>query len=207
MLQPHNLDALLSAIRDFDRTAAVTVALGAVDSGSLTIPQLYDGLAEFLVDTGAGWQTGSLEVWHEHLVTGIVRSVVEACSLRLESTVAGDRRAVVLMAAPEDEYHDLGLRMLADRFTLAGWRSHFLGAALPVDEAVDAVEELGARAIALSASTHFHRLSLRPYVEVLTRAHPDLRVWVGGPAFAHEHGDWPEHMVLDPRSIPSPGEV
>ena len=53
----------------------------------------------------------------------------------VEERAPAERAAIVVMAAPDDEYHDLGLRMLADRFTLAGWRSHFLGAAVPVGEA------------------------------------------------------------------------
>lgn len=128
-------------------------------------------------------------------------------SLRGASRATGPstRTATVVLAAPDDEYHDLGLRMLADRFTLAGWRAHLLGAAVPVTQAIKAVSTLGADAIVLSASTHFHRLSIRPYVDELTRAHPGLQVWVGGPAFAHEHEGWPEGMILDPSSVPAPG--
>jgi hypothetical protein len=43
-------------------------------------------------------------------------------------------------------------------------------------------------------------------VTTLTGARPDLRVWVGGPAFAREHAGWPEEVVLDPLEIPSPNE-
>lgn len=200
------LDSLLQAIRRFDRVGAVSLALRALDSGSLSIPALYGDLAGILVETGADWQEGTVEVWEEHLITGIVRSVVEACSVRVDEQAPRDRVATVLLGAPEDEYHDLGLRMLADRFTLGGWRAHFLGAALPVREAIAAVSELAADAVALAASTHFHRLALRSYVAELTEAHADLRVWVGGAAFAHEHHDWPDEMVLDPLSVPAPEE-
>jgi hypothetical protein len=61
--------------------------------------------------------------------------------------------------------------------------------------------------VALSASTHFHRLRLRSYVETLAAAVPDVTVWVGGPAFAHGHEGWPDEMVLTPRAIPTPDEV
>jgi methanogenic corrinoid protein MtbC1 len=207
MSNPANMDTVLHAIRRFDRVGAVTSALDSLDEGSLTIPALYDGLAGFLVETGAQWQSGITEVWQEHLLTGIVRNIVEACAVRVDDRAPRERKAIVLLGAPADEYHDVGLRMLADRFTLAGWRAHFLGAALPLGEAKDAVRELAASAVALSASTHFHRLALRPYVEELTLAYPDLRVWVGGPAFAHEHDGWPDEMVLDPSSIPAPEET
>lgn len=191
------------ALRAHDRHGAIAAALRALDDGTIAVPDLYSVLSEILVEVGSAWQAGTAEVWQEHYVTGIVRSIVEACALRVEAAAPRDRTATVVLAAPDDEYHDLGLRMLADRFTLAGWRAHFLGANVPVTEVSTAVRELGAHAVALSASTHYHRVSLRAYVAALAIAHPDLRIWVGGPAFAHEHDGWADEMVLDPRAIPA----
>ncbi len=194
------LDAAVAA---YDRPRAVAAALEAVD-GELTVDQLYRELSDMLVTIGDSWQRGATEVWQEHFVSSVVRTIVEACALRVEAAAPPNRTATVILAAPSDEYHDLGLRMLADRFTLAGWRALFLGANVPLSQVVDAVGELKARAVALSASTHFHRLRLRDYVDGLTDAVPEVRVWVGGPAFAHEHDGWPAAMVLDPLSIPEP---
>ena len=73
-----------------------------------------------------------------------VRTIVEACLLRVESTAGPGRTTSVVLAAPTEEYHDLGLRMLADRFTLAGWRALFLGADVPLPELLTAVAELDA---------------------------------------------------------------
>ncbi|MGB9359849.1 MAG: hypothetical protein WCC01_14975, partial [Acidimicrobiia bacterium] len=69
---------------------------------------------------------------------------------------------------------------------------------------VSAVKSLGADAVGLSASTHFHRARLEQYVATLSDAHPQVQVWVGGPAFAHEHDGWPGDMILDPSTIPHP---
>jgi MerR family transcriptional regulator, light-induced transcriptional regulator len=196
---------LEGALRAYDRAAAVAAAMRALDDG-LSIPDLYTVLSGILVEVGSAWQSGTAEVWQEHYVTGVVRTIVEACVLRVEEAAPSERHATVVLAAPNDEYHDLGLRMLADRFALAGWHPHFLGANVPITEVMGAVRELGADAVALSASTHFHRLSLRAYVTAISEAHPDLQLWVGGPAFAHGHDGWADEMVLDPRAIPSAGD-
>ena len=190
------------ALRAHDRDAAVRVALRAVDDDTVSIRDLYTTLSEILVEVGSAWQTGTATIWQEHYVTGVVRTIVEACAPRV-AHVAPEPRATIVLAAPDDEYHDLGLRMLADRFTLAGWRAHFLGANVPLQELVAAVRELGADAVALSASTHFHRVSLRQYVPALIEADPDIRIWVGGPAFAHEHVGWDDDMILDPLAVPT----
>jgi MerR family transcriptional regulator, light-induced transcriptional regulator len=199
--------ALDAALSDLDRAAAVRRALAALDDGAVTVPELYTILSAALVAVGASWRSGTTEVWQEHAVTGIVRTLVEACALQVEAAAPPDRPETVVLAAPDDEYHDLGLRMLADRFTLAGWRAHFLGANVPVAQLVAAVHHLGADAAALSASTHFHRLRLRTYVDTLAAAHPDLRIWVGGPAFAYGHEGWADELVLDPREVPVAGDA
>jgi methanogenic corrinoid protein MtbC1 len=198
------LDASLAA---FDRERATTEALAALDAGSATVPELYRMLSDSLVRVGAAWQQGAAEVWQEHLMSGIVRTVVEACAPIVEARAPKARGGTIVLAAPPDEYHDLGLRMVTDLFTLAGWRAYCLGGNVPVAQVSAAVAELGADAVALSASTHFHRLVLKGYVADLVEAHPGLRVWVGGPAFTHEHDGWDDAQVLDPGSIPRAGEA
>jgi MerR family transcriptional regulator, light-induced transcriptional regulator len=194
-----------AALRDLDRAGAVRHALTALEAGAVTVPELYTMLSATLVEVGAGWRSGTTEVWQEHAVTGIVRTIVEACTLHVEAGAPAERPATVVLAAPDDEYHDLGLRMLADRFTLAGWRAHVLGANVPVGELIAAVGHLDADAVALSASTHFHRVRLRTYVDTLGGAHPELTIWVGGPAFAYGHEGWSDELVLDPREVPLAG--
>jgi MerR family transcriptional regulator, light-induced transcriptional regulator len=193
------------ALRSHDRPQAVRRAVRAIDDGEVAIPDLYDVLAEILIEVGARWQKGAAEVWQEHLVTSSVRTIVEHLALHVADAAPDPGDATVVLAAPDDEYHDLGLRMLADRFALAGWRTHFLGADVPVAELSAAARSLEADAVVLSASTHFHRLRLRAYVETLAATMPDVTVWVGGPAFAHGHEGWADEMVLTPRSIPPPG--
>jgi methanogenic corrinoid protein MtbC1 len=196
--------ALDEALAAYDRPGAVTAALEAVAGGRITVDRLYRDLSEMLVGIGDAWQQGTAEVWQEHFATGVVRTIVEACAPHVEAAAPPDRPATVILAAPSDEYHDLGLRMLADRFTLAGWRAHFLGANVPIQQVIAAVDELEGDAVALSASTHFHRVRLREYADALAGARPGIRVWVGGPAFARQHHDWPGEMVLDPLDIPPP---
>jgi methanogenic corrinoid protein MtbC1 len=193
-----------AALAAHDRPAAIAAALDAVDSGDVSIEDLYRQLSGMLVEIGAAWQRGESEVWQEHFATSVVRTIVESCALRVEAAAPADRTKTILFVAPADEFHDLGLRMLADRFTLAGWRAQILGANVPLSQILEATLALGADAVALSASTHFHRTKLRAYTDALATQRPDVRVWVGGPAFAHDHAGW-EELILDTSAIPAPG--
>jgi methanogenic corrinoid protein MtbC1 len=194
-------------LETYDREGAVKIATRAVADGSTSIPNLYRQLSDIQVELGSEWQSGEVEVWQEHFISGVVRSIVEACAPEVAKTAPAERTATIVLAAPTDEYHDLGLRMLADRFSLMGWQVYLLGANVPVSEIAAAVEELGADAVGLSASTHFHRATLKGYVATLSESHPQVRVWVGGPAFAHEHDDWSDDVVLDQTAIPAAGSV
>lgn len=200
--RPHLLDGIRAAIESYDRDSTLSLALDAVTSGKVTIPELYDVLAELLVRTGAEWRSGELTVWQEHFATAVVRTIIEACHPLVNEFAEAPNGRTVLLATPPEEYHDLGLRMTADRFELAGWTAHLLGASLPVSQLSLAVAALGADAVVLSASTHFHRIALRPYVLKLLADHPGLTVWVTGAAFAEGAEGWPHGCLLDPARIP-----
>ncbi|HET6498445.1 MAG TPA: cobalamin-dependent protein [Coriobacteriia bacterium] len=183
------------ALLSRDRAAAFAAVANAVDSGVISIPDLYTlVLGPLMADTGAEWQAGATRVWEEHYASATVRTIVESLAARVvEAADAVPRRGeTALLACPPDEYHDLGLRMLLDRMLLAGYDAHFLGADTPVAELCDAAERLGATLVVLSASTHFHRVRLRDTMAALAKGlPPGTRVVAGGPAFvrdAAEHG-------------------
>lgn len=196
--------ALDSALASRDRAAAIAASLDAVQAGRIGVPDLYTRvLCPLMADTGAAWQQGTTRVWEEHYATATVRTIVEALAPRVaeEAARAPRRSETVLLACPPDEYHDLGLRMLLDRFQLAGYDAHFLGASTPVTEICNAAEELGATLVVLSASTHYHRVRLREVIEGLRRGLPDgVRIAVGGPAFAHGADEYSD-LILDLRDV------
>ncbi len=103
----------------------------------------------------------------------------------------------MLLACPPEEGHDLGLRMVADRFDMAGWTTYYLGPDTPVEEIADAARRLGVDAVVMSASTHFHRLGVRHAVDALKKALPNVDIWVGGPAFVGAATGWLPQEIVD----------
>jgi len=181
-----------------DREGGVRAALDAVRSAEIDPEKLYvDVLTPLLIDTGAAWQQGTTRVWEEHFATAMVRTIIEALYLDVRELAASTPRLgkVAVLACPPGEYHDLGLRMLADRMQLHGWDTHFLGADTPADEIVSAARALKADLVALSAATHYNRLLLREVVDTLKRELPGVRVGVGGPAFTLDRS-WPADELL-----------
>lgn len=187
-----------AALADHDKATAVGEAVEAVSRGSVTIQQLYGLLHGILSDTGAAWQTGKTAIWEEHLASSTVRTIVEILYpgvLKAKAEVEPAGRTV-LLACPPEEGHDLGLRMVSDRFDMAGWTTYFLGPDTPVDEIADAAARLGVDAVVMSSSTHYHRLAVRHAVDALKKRLPGVDVWVGGPAFVGAATGWlPEEIV------------
>ena len=189
-----------AAFAQHDKSAAVRTAVEAVTSGAISIAKLYrDVLTPLLVHAGASWQDGRLSIWEEHLASATVRTVVEILYPGVLKTKAAAPPAhrTVLLACPPEEGHDLGLRMVADRFDMAGWTTYFLGPDTPVAEIADAALRLGADAIVMSSSTHYHRLAVRHAVDELRSALPTVDVWVGGPAFVGAAKGWLPQEVVD----------
>jgi len=194
------LQALLAA---HEREAAVLEVLRAVDAG-LGVEQLYDEvLLPFLRTLGKAWQTGQTAVWEEHLATQAIRSAVEALYPRILARKAGVPPVPVTVAffCPPDEAHDLGLRMLADRFDLHGFRTVYVGASTPTDEMVACARSVSADVVCLSASTHFHRAALRHAATALEGALPEVRILVGGAAFVHDTQGWERSVPTDLQAL------
>lgn len=199
--------AIQGALAARDHESAIRAALDAVRTGELTIPDLYVSvLSPLLAEIGGQWAHGIERVWEEHFASHAVRTIVESLYLDVRNEAANvpKRGQTVLLACPPKEQHELGLRMLADRFALAGYDVVFLGADTPVDEIVAAARATNASLVALSVATVFERVAFGRFVSDIREALPAARIVVGGPAFAAEQ-HWPAEDFLDTTELGLPG--
>jgi len=188
---------LQRCLQSHDREGAVRLLLDAV-AGGIAIEDLYARVVEpFLESVGRGWQEGHTTVWEEHLIVAAVRTAIEALYPRvLERKTAIDPLPVtVAFFCPPEETHDVGLRMLVDRFDLRGFRTVWVGAMTPVGQMIECVRTVQAGVVCLSASTHYQRTALREVVRRLREELPEVRIVVGGPAFALSDSGWEEYTV------------
>lgn len=171
--------------------------LEAVEEG-LPLDELYGHvLVPFLAWLGSEWQAGRARVWEEHLLTGAVRTAVDALYPRVMAAKGQLEPLPVSVAffCPGEETHDVGLRMLADRFDLRGFQTVYVGAMTPFEEMIDCVRTLEVDVVCLSASTHFQRTVLHHGVVRLREALPAVRIVVGGPAFTRSAEGWEDLRV------------
>lgn len=106
-------------------------------------------VAPLIRAVGEQWESGRLEIRHEHFLSERVGDLLR--SLRLSFEGRGTGPLIVLASLP-GEAHGLGLQMAALILASAGCRILFLGTEVPPAQMVSLVKDLGARALAVSVS-------------------------------------------------------
>ena len=200
--------ALAQCLADLDRHCAVRLVLSAVEDGSIGVADLYTQvLGPYLTHIGTSWQHSTERVWEEHFASHVVRTVIEALYPRVmrEAEEVEKLGTTVLLACPPREEHQLGLRMLSDRFELAGWDVIYLGANTPIAEIVAAALSVNATMVAMSVSTVYERVELRRFIDALRDRLPGTRIVVGGPAFARDATSWSRDELPFPSELGLPG--
>lgn len=186
-------DGYLTALLEARRHDAERMILGAVEGGSATIHQVYlEVFAPVLREVGRRWQSNELTIAEEHYVSAATQLVMSRLYARIFAT---ERRGLTMIAAcAGTEFHEIGLRMVADFFELDGWDTHYLGADVADDAMVRALRERGAHLLALSTTMVEHVPQVRATIAAI-RADPaaaSVKILVGGSAFRARSELWRE---------------
>jgi MerR family transcriptional regulator, light-induced transcriptional regulator len=177
------LDELLAG----RRPAAVQLILELAEAGE-RIEDLYLHVFEpVLRETGRRWQHNRISVAQEHYITAATQLAMSQLYPVIFRTPRVGRTLVA--ACVGGELHEVGLRMVADLFELAGWDSHYLGADAPSQAVAELASARSADLVAISATLPSHRDEVARMVAVLrgTSATPVL---VGGRLFQHQPDLW-----------------
>ncbi|MGY0711557.1 cobalamin B12-binding domain-containing protein [Azospirillum argentinense] len=173
------VDALLAG----DRRRAAALVTEATAAGA-TVPDLYLHVFQpALREIGRLWQTRAITVAHEHFATAATQAIMGQL---YPAIFAAERRGLSMVATcVGGEQHEIGIRMVADFFEMAGWDSHYLGANTPASSIVHALRERNAQILAVSATITAHVGRVAALVAAV-RAEPWERppqVLVGGYPF------------------------
>lgn len=173
-----------------DRAGAVTLALSKLESGELDVPSLYsDVLAPSLNDMKCDEDEDTC-IWKEHVRSSLIRAIIESCYphiLRKRVRVKAPGR--VLVVCPTEEYHELGARMVADFFTLAGFETTFIGANTPRRVILSAAKRLRPMYLAMSVTNYYNLFDARQVIDAVKRElGGSVKVVVGGSAFKRNKG-------------------
>lgn len=179
-----------------DRDGAVRL-IDEIREEGVTIPEIYTQvLSPALAEIGRLWVLGEAHVAEEHFATATSSLVISRLYPHLPRRPENGK--TVMTVSAEGELHELGIRMIADFFTMDGWRVIHLGAGLPAADLMQGVVDFSADLVALSVSlpTHLDRAE-----KIIAEIRKDDRtakvpVLVGGRAF-QGNGDLWEALGAD----------
>ncbi|MFN8499431.1 MAG: cobalamin-dependent protein [Anaerolineae bacterium] len=142
-------DALVTALLDFHAVRADDVlseafALYPVEAVALSLIQ------PTLVEIGEGWHRGDVSVAQEHFASAYLRARLDNL---FNQALHNGRTPSVVCACVRGEMHEMGLLMLALFLRRRNYNVLFLGANVPTEQIVQAVQRTRASVVCVSAST------------------------------------------------------
>lgn len=177
----------LDAVRANDAAGGYRVASRALAEG-MSLATLYQSvITPAMHELGRLWEKGAITIADERLATVLTQQVLGA----LRPPVFADQNSEedstkprAMLAAVQGEQHALGLRMAADLLEDLGFQTLYLGADVPTEALLQAVEELSPDLLGLSATMPESTPRLEDAVARMGGEHPRLNVMVGGQASA-----------------------
>ena len=160
-------------------------------------------LAPTLHAIGALWRSAGISVDQEHLASGVAATLIGRLGPRFVHP--GRRKGVVLVAMPPGERHGLGVAMLADILTDAGYEVRNLGPDTPTVSLAAAIRDSGElAAVVVSVVDIERRPAARRLLSAARRERPSVPRLVGGNAIPDERVALDlgaDGWVADPRAL------
>lgn len=151
---------------------------------NISLKDLYENmLKKALYDIGRLWEYNKISVATEHLASAIIETILN--DLYLRSELKENCNKTVLTSCVENEYHQIGIKMISDIFEVNGWKTYFLGANTPISELIDFAKTTAPDYFAISLSIYYHFPILEEMIKEVRKSFPELPILVGGQAFQH----------------------
>ena len=142
-------------------------------------------LAPALHEIGASWRAGRVSIDQEHLASSVAATLIGRLGPRFVHP--GRKKGVVIVAMPPGERHGLGVAMLADILTDAGYGVLNLGPDTPTASLVAAMRDAGPlAAVVVSVVDVERRPAAGRLLAAARRERPTVPRLVGGNAVPDE---------------------
>jgi methanogenic corrinoid protein MtbC1/two-component sensor histidine kinase len=169
-------DILLKTLLVEDKD--ITEAELYLDYLQRTLPntQLDEVLRDTLYEIGNLWHKGDIGIGDEHLATGVIRDFLA----RAKTISAPSNGLRMVLGSVAGEEHIVGLTMVGNAFSRAGWTVTNLGANVPVSAFITTIEQSKPHILLLSISLSQRLIEIKRIVNEVREAFPDLLIGVGG---------------------------
>lgn len=173
----------LAALLNGERHKASDLIMQAVENKT-SIKDIYLHVFQSSQrEIGRLWQTNQISVAQEHYCTAVTQMIMSQLYPYIFNNEKIGRRLVATCVG--GELHEIGVRMVADFFEMAGWDTYYLGANTPTESIIQSLEEHRADVLGISATMNFHISKVEEVIQAV-RTSPlstTLKILVGGYPF------------------------
>ncbi|TMW73357.1 cobalamin B12-binding domain-containing protein [Alteribacter natronophilus] len=139
---------------------------------SLITPAMYE--------IGKLWQENRITVADEHLATGVCDFVLSQTEFDLLQKPLSSSKPKAMFFSIEDEWHQLGIKMVSILFKEHGWNVRYLNANLPLDHALNNAKVWKPEVIGMSISLAYRAPDLPEYIEAFNKLPSRPTILIGG---------------------------
>jgi DNA-binding transcriptional MerR regulator/methylmalonyl-CoA mutase cobalamin-binding subunit len=188
-----DLEARLQSEQSVQLEQTVSEVIEAIHSADteqleLLFHRQYEqqGMQGFILDTvvpllntvGKFWAHGKLQIYQEHFLS---QQLIRFLNTEIASMQQHAMKPRVLLATLPGEEHTLGLLMVSAMLSSHGISTINLGAEVPMDQILHAVEQFHADIVGITFSGSYQYKNIRPHLRELRELLPDdVEIWTGG---------------------------
>lgn len=180
-------DEFMLLFEKLDKDECVRFAINGLNNNYFTIPELYEGIlgpALYAIDECINDDNDC--IWREHVKTAIIRTVIESIYpyvIEIKRIITPFNHKVVL-ACPEKEYHEIGLRMMSDFFELNGYESIFIGSNTPREQVCVAISQNNPKYVAIGITDFYLMFEAKKLItRIRSKYENKIKIILGGSAF------------------------
>lgn len=172
----------LNGLIQGDYQSCSKIAQNYLDCG--THLDLYEKLfKKVLYSIGELWEFNKISVATEHMASAIVETILN--EYYVDIVKVNKTNNTIVVSCVENEFHQIGVKMVNDIFELNGWNSYFLGSNTPTKELIEFIKKIKPNLLAVSLSIYFNLPHLETMLKQIKNEFPNLSIIVGGQAFRH----------------------
>ena len=171
-----------------DRYGCIKYTQELLDTKKVNIVKLYENIIKpSLQNITCKVNEKNMCIWQEHVRSAIARTVVECCYtyvIEESMLMKNQNKGKVVILCPEEEYHDIGARMIADFFTISGYEAIYVGSNTPKSDFLAAVKFIKPDYIAISVTNYYNLVAAKNAIQsIKEKVKHDIKIMAGGNAF------------------------
>ncbi|MFZ5629321.1 MAG: cobalamin B12-binding domain-containing protein [Spirochaetota bacterium] len=170
----------LKSLLDGNRSACEDMIRQCLDSGMPYASIYTDLVQKSLYEVGELWAADKISVAQEHLASGITEFLLVIIHQRLFQKRPSPRKAII--ACTQNEMHQIGAKIVADRLEIRGWDSSFLGSNTPSDGVPAAIDKMKPQLVGLSVTLTRNLPKVAEVVQQIRQQFPAVKLLIGGQA-------------------------